>query len=126
MVDNLIVIIMAFCIVSLFKGILIGRENNLKYWLYDSSNELAAAVWIVIGTAFLVNSFNDPENIWISLPIGLVLFGGCAYVLYTETKSQVYTKKDLWILLLGKITFGLIAFWIIILIALMFHSKFKK
>lgn len=112
-------ILLTLAIIFIFFGFDIGRKNGLKYWLFDSADGFGASLWMVMG-AFMVTGGG-----WITI-MGIVIFVLAAYFLYDITERQVFFKKELWILLLGKISFAIITFGIAMLIAMMYGTKSKK
>ena len=80
--------------VCIYFGISVGKRNGLKYWLFDGVDGFGASIWVVFG------AFVAAAGGWAIL-VGLAIVALASYGLYDLTKRQVYSKKDLWLLLLG-------------------------
>jgi hypothetical protein len=105
--------------VCIYFGISVGKRNGLKYWLFDGVDGFGASIWVVFG------AFVAAAGGWAIL-VGLAIVALASYALYDLTKRQVYSKKDLWLLLLGKISFAIVTFGIVMLIAILLGQKSKN
>ena len=105
--------------VCIYFGISVGKRNGLKYWLFDGVDGFGASIWVVFG------AFVAAAGGWAIL-VGLAIVALASYALYDLTKRQVYSKKDLWLLLLGKISFAIVIFGIVMLIAILLGQKSKN
>ena len=117
--DALIAMGIVMGIFLIFLGASVGKRHGLKYWLFDGADGFSTSIFLVLG-AFITSMGG-----WAIL-IGLGIFGTASYLLYDLTSRQVYTKKDLWILLLGKISFALVTFGVLMFIAILLGGRKKK
>ncbi len=117
--DIFISILIALAAYTMFEAISIGKRNGLKYWLFDGVDGFGASIWVVFG------AFVAAAGGWAIL-VGLAIVALASYALYDLTKRQVYSKKDLWLLLLGKISFAIVTFGIVMLIAILLGQKSKN